>query len=300
MQQASASFPNKDPSPALRPEPWPLAPCLCAGPQQAFVNTLAAEYLMSSIWLNDRAIPVIYRSRPPAPITLSARLMDKCLLHSHLHEQAASTASIHDHTFPISWALNEPGSKEMINPYLLHSPQGSNWETEEKQSGMASGARRPGPAATVPITMLSRPGLAISASSTRLHLHWDEAVMDLCGLRVARSLWGGEAETYRLTTAWWSLRAHASRMLGVRSWFDGIVLSKQTGLIFRSPCCCKTCIFCALSFSLQGHCCCLPHGTPSPGSTRSCTGVFFSWSAKQGSEFRFDTLSCPGPCVRGS
>lgn len=222
MQQASASFPNRS-KPSLRQNPGLWLPFVMLEPTTGLCKHPgpAAEYLMSSIWLNDRAIPVIYRSRASSPI-VSARLMDKCLLPLHLHEQAASTASIHDHTFPISWALDEPGSKEMINPYLLHSPQG-NWETEEKQSGMASGARRPGPAATVPITMLSRPGPGHwRFLHSPLHLHWDEAVMDLCGLRVARSLWGeGEAETYRLTTAWWSLRARL-KDAGVREriWWD--------------------------------------------------------------------------------
>ena len=118
--------------------------------------------------MTEQSLPSTDRRSPPAPITSSAPLMDKCLLHSHLHEQAASTASMHDRAFPISWPLNEPGGKEMINPHLLHSPQASNWETEEKQSSTVSGTGRPGPAAMVPIALLSRPGLAISPSSTCL------------------------------------------------------------------------------------------------------------------------------------
>ena len=87
-----------------------------------------------------------------------------CFTLTFMNKQPAQ----HDHTFPISWPLNEPGGKEMTNPHLLHSPQASNWETEEKQSSGATQTGRPGPTAMVPIVLLSRPGLAISPSSTCL------------------------------------------------------------------------------------------------------------------------------------
>ena len=201
--------------------------------------------------------------------------MDKCLLHSHLHKQTASTASMHNHAFPISWLLNEPGSKEMINPHLLHSLQASNWETQENRA-----VRHLGPEDLVP--RLWCPSLCCPDPA------WPLALPPLASVSPLRwsgdgSLWprGGQVSLGRRSR---NLQANHCLVVtqgssqgcwGVRRGVDGIVLSKQMGLIFRSLCVAVKHAFSVLSFSLQDHCCCLPHGTPSSRSTRSCTGVYF-------------------------
>ena len=282
MQQASVSFPNKNPSPAPRPEAWPLAPFgLRVGPRQAFVNALAAEYLMSSIWLNDRAVPAIYRQTQPTSPHHTVSSSDGQVFALLSPSWTASTASMHDHAFPISWLLNEPGSKEMINPHLLYSPQASNWETEENRAVWHLGPEDLVPRLWCP--SLCRPDPA-----------WPLALPPLASVSPLRwsgdgSLWprGGQVSLGRRSR---NLQANHCLVVtqgssqgcwGVRRGVDGIVLSKQMGLIFRSLCVAVKHAFSVLSFSLQDHCCCLPHVTPSSRSTRPCTGVFFfSWSAK--------------------
>lgn len=104
---------------------------------------------------------------------------DKCLQNPCFHEQASSTAGVPGPAFLISWMLTEPGSKQIINPHLLHSLLASDHGTKEEQLPWSGGF------AAHQSTVKSWP---CYEPLPLLALTLNEAVMDLDSLCMARLL----------------------------------------------------------------------------------------------------------------